>query len=87
MSMITLNGTLFNVYKQPTRRDGEEGEKPKIQVMGDIPQTNGEIRKELVTISVPDIREYEGREGEHVSVPVGAFAPSKGQVIFFAMKA
>ena len=55
--------------------------------MGDIPQTNGEIRKELVTISVPDIREYEGREGEQVSVPVGAFAPSKGSVIFFAIKA
>lgn len=87
MSMITLNGTLLNVYHQPTRRDGEEGEKPKIQVLGDIPQTNGEIRKELVTVSVPDVKQYEGREGDQVSVPVGAFSPAKGSVIFFATKA
>lgn len=87
MSMITVNGTLLNVYVQPTRVEGEEDEKPKIQVLGDIPQRNGHIRKELVTISVPDISLYKGKEGEHVQVPVGTFAPSKGTVIFFGVKA
>ena len=87
MSMITLNGMLLNTYKQQTRRDGEQIEKDKIQVLGDIPQPNGEIRKDLVTITVPDANRYKDRIGEEVSIPVGAFAPSKGQVIFFATKA
>lgn len=87
MSMITINGTLLNVFKQPTRVEGEDDEKPKIQVLGDIPQRNGEIRKELVTISVPNIGDYEELEGQYVSVPAGAFAPAKGTVIFFGTRA
>lgn len=88
MSMITLNGVLVNIYRQPTRKDGQEGEeKDKIQVLGDIPQSNGEIRKDLATITVPDAGVYDGRIGETISIPVGAFAPNKGTVIFFAAKA
>lgn len=81
MSMITLNGTLLNVFKAPARGDADE--KDKIQILGDIPLPNGEVRKDLMTITVKDAREYEQRMGEDVSVSVGAFAPQKGTVIFF----
>ena len=88
MSMITLNGVLVNVYRQPSRKDADTVlEKDKIQVLGDIPQSNGEVRKDLATITVPDASQYEGRIGEEISLPVGAFAPNKGTVIFFASKA
>jgi len=85
MSMITLNGTLLNVYKAPIRKGAEDGEteKDKIQILGDIPLRNGEIRKDLITISVKDARKYEDLKGTEVSIAVGAFAPQKGAVIFF----
>lgn len=85
MSMITLNGTLLNVYKAPARGDSEE--KDKIQILGDIPLPNGEIRKDLMTITVKDARAYEGKEGQEISLAVGAFAPQKGTVIFFQVTA
>lgn len=85
MSMITLNGILLNVYKAPARGDAEE--KDKIQILGDIPLPNGDVRKDLMTITVKDAREYENKIGEDVSLSVGAFAPQKGTVIFFQVRA
>ena len=85
MSMITLNGMLLNVFKAPARGDAEE--KDKIQILGDIPLPNGEVRKDLMTITVKDALEYEGRKGEEISLSVGAFAPQKGTVVFFQVQA
>lgn len=85
MSMITLNGTLLNVFRAPVRKNAEEGEKEKdkIQILGDIALPNGEVRKDLMTITVKDARRYQDKEGTQVAVSVGAFAPQKGTVIFF----
>ena len=85
MSMITLNGQLLNVYKAPARGEGDE--KDKVQILGDIPLPNGEIRKDLMTITVKDARKYEGLTGSEISLSVGAFAPQKGTVIFFEVAA
>lgn len=81
MSMITLNGMLLNVFKAPAR--GESEEKDKIQILGDIALPNGEVRKDLMTITVKDARQYQDLVGGDVAVSVGAFAPQKGSVIFF----
>jgi len=87
--MITLNGQLLNVYRAPLRKNAEEGEteKDKIQILGEIALPNGEVRKDLMTITVRDARDYQGLEGGDIAVPVGAFAPQKGTVIFFEAKA
>ena len=86
MSMITLNGTLLNVFRTPARGEGAE-EKDKVQILGDVALPNGEIRKDLMTITVKDARAFEGREGTDISLAVGAFAPQKGTVIFFQVSA
>lgn len=85
MSMITLNGTLLNVFRAPVRKNASEGEteKDKIQILGDIALPNGEVRKDLMTITVKDARQYQDLVGGDVAVSVGAFAPQKGSVIFF----
>lgn len=85
MSMHTLSGILVNTFKAPIRKDAADGEqeKDKLQIMGDVLLKNGESRKDLVTITVPDARKYEGMEGQVVSLPVGTFAPQKGTVIYF----
>jgi len=85
MSMITLNGVLVNVFTQPKK--GDRDEKDKIQILGDLPVEGGVVRKDLATITVPEVLPYEGRVGETISVSVGAFAPQKGTVIFFCQKA
>jgi hypothetical protein len=85
MSMIRLNGVLVNTFRAPVRRGAEAGEveKDKLQIMGDVLLNNGESRKDLVTITVPDARKFAGQEGTEISLSVGVFAPAKGQVIFF----
>lgn len=80
MSMIQLQGTLINTFKA-TNREGEE--KDKIQILGDVALPNGEVKKEMQTITVGNSRAYEGHEGTVISVDVGAFAPQKNTVIFF----
>ena len=89
MSMITLNGNLLNVFRAPVRKAAEEGEKEKdkIQILGDVALPNGEVRKDLTTITVKDARKYQDLQGSEVSVSVGAFAPQKGTVIFFEVSA
>lgn len=85
MSMITLNGTLLNIFRAPVRKNAEQGEieKDKIQLLGDVPLLNGEIRKDLMTITVKDASRYQHQQGSEISVSVGAFSPQKGTVIFF----
>lgn len=85
MSMITLNGKLLNTFKQPPRKDSEDPEKDKIQILGDVVLPNGETRRELITITVKNADHFHSHIDEDISVPVGAFAPQKGQVIFFAI--
>jgi hypothetical protein len=89
MSMITLNGSLLNVFKAPVRKSAEQGEKEKdkIQILGDVALPNGQLRKDLMTITVKDARKYQDLQGSEVAVSVGAFSPDKGTVIFFEVSA
>ena len=90
--MLNLTGVLVNVYKAPAfvEKNAQEGsekpeEKNKLQILGDVGLKNGETRKDLLTVSVKNVQDFEGKEGSEVSVPVGAFAPSKGSIIFFGL--
>lgn len=85
MSMITLNGTLVNTYTAPKR--GEDGEdKDKVQIMGNFPvKGSDEVRMDLVTVTVKDARKFADMVGSEISLPVGAFSPQKGTVIFYSV--
>jgi hypothetical protein len=85
MSMLRLTGILVNTFRAPIRKGAEVGEveKDKLQLLGDVMLNNGETRKDLITITVPDSRKYEGQEGTEFSIGVGAFSPAKGQVVYF----
>ena len=85
MSMITLNGKLVNIYTAPKRsEDGED--KDKVQIMGEFPvKGTTEVRMDLVTVTVKDARAFEDMVGTDISLPVGAFSPQKGTVIFYSV--
>ena len=51
-----------------------------------MPVPGGQKRVELVTLTCEDQRVYESLRGRTISVPLGIFAPAKGQIIYFIPK-
>ena len=80
-----MNGQLLNTFVSPvgTNKQGEEyGGQNKIQLLGDVSLQNGDIKKEMFTLTAHDISDFEGLEGQLISVPVGIFAQSKTVTYF-----
>lgn len=91
MSMFQVTGQVVHVYDAPEVVDKEthkvtREEKPKVQLIGDLPLPNGQARYDLVTLSVEDKAEWEALQGQQITVPVGMFAPSKNMIIYFIPK-
>ena len=90
MSMFTVMGKVVHVFDQPGRLDKETGEMMpdtvRLQMMGNMPVQNGETRLDLITVKVENKETYEKLKGKEIRLPVGAFAPSKGQIIYFVPK-
>ena len=90
MSMFTVMGKVVNVFDQPGQIDKETGEigktTPRLQMMGQMPVQNGETRLEMITVKVEDKKTYSDLINKTIRLAVGAFAPSKGQIIYFVPK-
>lgn len=90
MSMFNVTGQVLHVFTDADRTDTATGEiqkgKPRVQILGDVPLANGEIRRDMITLSVESRADYEALIGSTISVPLGMFAPSKGQVAYFIPK-
>ena len=90
MSMFTVTGQVINTYEQPGQVDkstGEVGRKtPKVQILGDMPVQGGDIRRELITLSIEDEKAYQSLVGKSIRVALGFFAPNKGSIVMFIPK-
>jgi hypothetical protein len=91
MSMFNITGQVVNTFEAPARVDKDTGKveteaKSKVQLLGDMPVPGGQSRMELVTLTCEDQAEFEALRGRTISVPLGIFAPAKGQVIYFIPK-
>ncbi len=58
----------------------------KVQLMGEVMLPSGEMKYDLMDLKVDDLPSWEVFKGRTVSVEVGAFAPSKGNIIFTVKK-
>lgn len=85
MSMLEMTGQVVNVFVKPaTQRDGEAiAAKSQVQLMGQMELPNGDFKLELVTLTTHSPELFEPLKQKTVSVPVGCFSPSKGQMIFY----
>lgn len=87
--MLTLNGTVQNVFRTPEGHDKKTGEiipaADRVQIMAENVLQNGEKRIELVTLKVEAGDAYRKLIGKQVRVPVGAFVAA-GSVQFYALK-
>lgn len=88
MALLTMTGTLLNVFKTPlSQKDGKEfGGNYKIQVLGSVDLQNGENKKQLIDLTCHDIDAFEPYEGTEISFPVGVVAMAKNQAVFFIPK-
>jgi hypothetical protein len=89
MSMLTLNGTVLNVFDTPPSTDKKTGEiRPaatRVQIQAENTLENGQKRFEMVNLKVANGDSYRKLQGQSVRVPVGAFA-SGGGIVFYALK-
>jgi hypothetical protein len=91
-SMFSITGQVVNTFEAPGRAANEKAgteaqeAKPKVQILGEMPVPGGQKRVELVTLTCEDQTVYDALRGQTVSVPLGIFAPAKGQIIYFIPK-
>ena len=89
MSMLTLNGTILNIYESPKGTNKTTGEvyggQHRIQVMCENTLQNGEKRMEMVDLTIGDVSPYRQLLGKPVRVPVGVYVAG-GKPSFYAIK-
>ncbi len=86
--MINLQGTVINVFTQQggTNKKGETFEdRDKIQILGALSLPNGEIKNELLTLSIENARDFHALLNKKISIAVGAMASGRN-VIFYVAK-
>jgi len=80
MSMLTLNGKIINVFETPIRnsKDGKSyGGQYKIQVMAENELQNGQIRNDLIDLTVESFSPFKPLLGQMVRIPVGVYVRDK----------
>lgn len=89
MSMLTLNGTVQNVFTKPESVDKATGQiRPatvNAQILAENILESGEKRLEMVTLKVHTGDAYRKLVGQFVRVPVGAFV-ANGSILYYALK-
>jgi|TARA_B100000768_G_C11262837_1_gene369591 hypothetical protein len=87
--MFSITGQLLKAFPetQVNRDTGEEVQRFRIQLLGNIPLRDGSgNRFDMVTLSVENLQPYKELEGKTICVPFGFFAPGKGNVVTFVPK-
>jgi hypothetical protein len=88
MAMLTLNGTVQNVFGKPESKDKETGEiRPAslhAQILAENVLQTGEKKFEMVTLKV-HTEAFRKLVGQQVRVPVGAFV-ANGGIMFYALR-
>lgn len=86
--MLSLTGTLINTFRTDggTNKEGEtyEGQN-KIQLLGDVANPNGTVKKDMFTLTVKNIEDFTQFENKEIIVPIGVFSSGK-QLTYFVAK-
>ena len=86
--MIKLEVTLINAFRLDggKGKDGKEYEaRDKVQILGSLELPNGEIKHELVDLTVEDARIFEPFKNKVISISCGAMAIGRN-VVFYVRK-
>lgn len=86
--MLSLTGTLINTFQTEggINKDGEKYEpQNKIQLLGDVANPNGTVKKDMYTLTVKNLSDFAEFESQEIIVPIGVFASGK-KLTFFVTK-
>jgi hypothetical protein len=87
MSMFTITGKVLNVYEREVKDDAGKIEvKHKVQLLGDLPVPGGSSRFDLVDLTIEESANFRQFMGKTIQVPLGFFAPGKGQIVYYIPK-
>jgi hypothetical protein len=90
ISMFTVTGQVLKTFLKAGQVDKETGEtgKPtlKVQIMGEMPVQGGDSRFEMIDLTIENENDYKPLAGKRVRVPLGFFAPQKGNIVYFIPK-
>lgn len=90
LSMFTVTGQVMKTFLQEGKTDKETGvieeSTAKVQIMGEMPVKGGASRLDLITLTIEDEKSYAGLAGKKIRIPLGFFAPSKGQIVYYIPK-
>lgn len=87
--MLQITGKVINVFTTEAGigKDGTEyAERHKVQLMGERALPNGDRQMDLMDLTIDDLADWNDKQGKTVSIDIGAFAPSKGNIIYFVSK-
>ena len=87
--MLQITGQVVNVFTLDAGKDkeGKEfAERYKVQLMGNVALPNGDAKYDLMDLNVESLDDWASLEGKSVSSDIGAFAPSKGSIVYFVRK-
>ena len=87
--MLQITGKVINVFTQDggISKDGKEfDERHKVQLMGEMSLPNGDVKMDLMDLTVQDLGDWSNVQGKTIAIDIGAFAPAKGNIIYFVSK-
>ncbi len=86
--MYTIQATLINVFTTSGGKDADGNPFPpscKLQLMGDMPMKDGQVKKQLIDLTVPAdwYNRLTGKIDQLVKLPISFFAQDNRIVPFF----
>lgn len=85
--MFSIQGQVINTFYTPASEKYPEPSY-KVQILGDNITKDGQVRKEMIDLTIPvDVyNSLQGQEGQIVRIPVGLFVTDKGAIRAFFPK-
>lgn len=87
--MLQIAGKVINLFtvEGGIDKEGKEfAEKYKVQLLGNVAMPNGDTKLDLMDLSVSDLSDWSQFQNRDIAIDIGAFAPSKGNIIYFVRK-
>lgn len=84
--MFQATGQIISLFKSPASEKYEASY--KVQLLGDIPMVDGQVKKEMLTLNVPlpVFNSLQGQVGQDVTLPIGFYVNKHGGLVTFFPK-
>lgn len=81
--MYKVTGQIINVFHSPASEKYEESW--KVQLLGDSALVDGQVKKEMLTLTVPRpiFDQLQSQQGKTVTIPIGFYVKNNMLVTFY----